>query len=438
MGKKIIMQQNIYPPLSPLTAREITEQGQGIQRTMRLLATSTPQSRNSVKILFYGQSITEQSWSKQVAEEIRRRFPHADLTIENRAIGGFASQLLRLPAEHDCYPFYPDLVIFHVYGGDKEYEEIIRNIRSRTTAEVLMQKDHVTQWPAENPDPNKDKSLWWDDRMNREMLPRIAQKYGCGLVDIRSGWLTYLKAQKLEPKALLRDEVHLNEHGCYVLAQIILRYLTYRPELKAEATVREERPRFKNGTLTLDFIGNRVDIVGLVGGDPRVLIDGRPPSVLALHRITRPQPSPWNPCALVRVDHEAPLVAENWTLEITGQSGDKKTFTYVVKGSVTGEDGTGSSERLFVSRSGRVKISPEFFFRSFRTDSEIPKGYQITWSVLPLFLDRVVAGKKTQVQTVAQGLTNGPHTLTLLAEEPERPPRLAAIRLYCPPVPESQ
>ena len=116
------------------------------------MATSTPAHHNAVRVLFYGQSITEQEWSKQVAADLRRRFPDADLDIQNRAIGGFASQLLGRPAEFDLYPFYPDLVIFHVYGGDKEYEAIIHNIRSRTTADVMMQTDHVTQWPPETID----------------------------------------------------------------------------------------------------------------------------------------------------------------------------------------------------------------------------------------------------------------------------------------------
>jgi len=66
---------------------------------------------------FTGQSITEQEWSKQVAADLRKRFPSADLEIENRAIGGFAAQMLIRPAEHDIYPFYPDLVIFHVFGA---------------------------------------------------------------------------------------------------------------------------------------------------------------------------------------------------------------------------------------------------------------------------------------------------------------------------------
>ena len=101
---------------------------------MTLLAASTPQHRNTVKILFYGQSITQQTWWRLVAEHLRQQFPHANLIIENRAIGGFASQILVKTAEHDLYPFYPDLVIFHVYGSHIEYENIIKNIRSRTTA----------------------------------------------------------------------------------------------------------------------------------------------------------------------------------------------------------------------------------------------------------------------------------------------------------------
>src|SRR4051812_20756588 len=61
--------------------------GRGVQRTMRLLAESTPEHRNTVRILFYGQSITEQGWSKIVADDLRARFPSADLVIENRALG---------------------------------------------------------------------------------------------------------------------------------------------------------------------------------------------------------------------------------------------------------------------------------------------------------------------------------------------------------------
>ena len=176
-----------FPPVPP--PEDPSALGVGVRRTMRLLATSTPQHRNKVRILFYGQSITEQEWSKQVADDLRRRFPHADLDIQNRAIGGFAAQWLIRPAEHDLYPFYPDLLIFHVYGANQEYEQIIENVRTRTTAEVLMQKDHVTAWPPAVPDEKKDKGLWWDHMMNHVFLPGIAKKYGSPWsTSARPGW----------------------------------------------------------------------------------------------------------------------------------------------------------------------------------------------------------------------------------------------------------
>lgn len=100
-----------YP--TPKNLGDPAKLGLGIQRTMTLLATSTPEHRNTVRILFYGQSITEQNWWQNVAADLKQRFPNANLQIENRALGGFASQLLVNTAETDLYPFYPDLMIFH-------------------------------------------------------------------------------------------------------------------------------------------------------------------------------------------------------------------------------------------------------------------------------------------------------------------------------------
>ena len=102
------------PTYPPPTFGDTSGWGRNIQRTMRLLATSTPQKRNTVRILFYGQSITEQPWWQAVADDLRARFPHANLVIENRALGGYASQLLVKTSETDLYPFYPDLLIFYV------------------------------------------------------------------------------------------------------------------------------------------------------------------------------------------------------------------------------------------------------------------------------------------------------------------------------------
>jgi len=429
-----------WPAPRPLPAAEM---GVGIQRTMTLLATSTPQRPNTVRILFYGQSITEQEWWKMVAEDLRRRFPHARLHIENRAIGGFAAQRLVLPAEHDLYPFYPDLLIFHVYGDHREYERIIRRVRSRTTAEVLMQKDHVTKWPAPPFDPAKDKGMWWDDLMNNRFLPEIAARYRCGLVDVRSAWLDYLRTNRLEPAQLLRDGVHLNAHGNYLLAELIKQYLVHRPDLPQDSwrdlvrTYEQGRDFvWREGRMRLEFEGNRVDVEARLPAGRRVcvLIDGRKPSEFpGCYAITRPQPGPWSPLALVRVDHERPLVLEDWSLTITDVSPDGKRWSYSVRGSITGPDGDGRSDAVFVSASGRVKIDPAAWF----ANGGPRVGYAIRWKVVPMFADVLEPAQGAdeagwQWVTVAQGLPNGPHVLELAADEPAGI-AVRSIRAYRPP-----
>jgi hypothetical protein len=443
---------------------------------MTLVATSTPEHRHHVKVLFYGQSITEQEWSKQVAEDLRRRFPNADLEIENRAIGGFASQLLIRPAEHDLYPFYPDLLIFHVFGANQQYDQIIHSVRSRTAAEVLMLTDHLTHWPPAVIDEKKDKGMWWDDLMNHRFLPDIAKRYGCGLCDIRGGWLDYLKDNHLEPPALLnKDGAHLNKMGNFVMAHLAEQYLIYRPDLPNGAWkdlthdyVVGKDAQWKDGKLLLEFDGNRVDVFpaatssAAAGAKATVLIDGKKPSEFTgepadepatsattapalknpmktsgAYRITRSQPGPWSPVFLSRVDHDTPLALETWTLKLTSVSKDGRQWTFDVAGSVTGPDGSGSSDKPFTSNSGRVRIEPAAWFRGFYPP--LPVGYRITWKVLPMYEQTLEFAKiedaaKDNAVTLIQGVSNGKHTLELIADDPANVPAIASVRAYKPPV----
>ncbi len=437
----------------PAPAKDADLLGRGIQRTMRLLATSTAKKRNHVRILFYGQSITEQQWSNQVADDLRRRFPHADLEIENRAIGGFSSQVLIRPAEHDVYPFNPDLVIFHVYGSHTDYEEIIKRIRGRTTAEVLLQRDHLG---AGGYDPSANfenkKPGWWDNFMNDEVVPRVAKEYGTGLADVRGEWIRYLELHKLKPQALLSDGVHLNEYGCYVMAQIVQQSLVYRPELAgtADKTVRDYVPGkdavWTKNRLVMEFTGNRVELLpsavaasGTKGGTVRVLVDGKPASTLPdCYAFTRPAPNPWaSPLSLSRVDSTTPLAAEDWIMKVTEVQGDDPktaTWTYSVSGSKTGADGSGKSDAVFTSRSGRIRIEPESFFRGFSPALSV--GHTITWRSYLLGTDVYTATKpaeptKENAVLLAGGLTNGKHTLELIADG-AKPPAITALRVYQP------
>jgi hypothetical protein len=429
-----------YP--APAPDPDEASSARGIQRTMTLLATSTPERRHTVRILFYGQSITEQAWTKAVAEDLRARFPHADLRIENRAIGGFASQLLIRTAEHDLYPFYPDLLIFYVYGDHTKYDEIIRQTRRRTTAEVLMQTEHVAAGDSR-----------WPEMMSNQLLPEIARKYGCELLDQRKAWKRYLEDQKLEAKALLKDDVHLNDRGNWLMAELVKRRLRHDPrhprdpwkDLVREVVV-EKDAVWSGGKLVLEFEGNRVDAVaeGASSASATVRVDGKPPSEFPeAYAFTRPNETPgwvWVTGVVSRVDWEKPRIAEDWTLRLTEFSGPK-SFRYSVTGSRTGPDGEGSSAARFVSTSGRVALSPaDFFFENAMNASRktFAPGFEIKWTCRPLFVEtyRVPPPPGPGIENatpLVQGIPNGKHTLELAVEK-GAPPPIRLLRIYRPPL----
>ena len=162
------------------------------------------------------------AWSRKLEANLRRRYPYADLEVENRALGGHAAQLLIKAAESDLYPYYPDLMILHVLGAHDAYEALIRGIRERTTAEVLHQTDHVFD-PAELSEPTDPDALGpnrgsWSAFMNHAFLPSLVERYRTTLCDQREAWKRYLARHRLAPAALLSDEVHLNGRGDDLMA----------------------------------------------------------------------------------------------------------------------------------------------------------------------------------------------------------------------------
>lgn len=435
--------------------------GRKVQRTMRLLATSTPQKRNTVRILFYGQSITEQPWWQMVADDLRTRFPYAKLVIENRALGGYCSQMLVKTSEADLYPFYPDLVIFRDQGAHDKYEDIIRRLHERTVAEILLQNDHVTNVSAyrEETDPAK---LWppngkyWEAFWNHNWLPAMAKRYGAEYCDLRSAWKQYLQENGLPPAALLSDGGHLNAHGDFLMAAITNAYLRYDPRLGPAAMDGCVRTHavgpdvaWRNGKLRLTFEGNRVDAIVKPGAAPpaAVRIDGRRPSEFPeLYCFTRTRAHPggkFPPLAPLKFrapcTHGRLPLLEDWTMDVVKDPQNADKFRFVLRGSKTGPDGEGRSDRRFVSRSGRIVIEPDAWNVTFAlwlaVVRPVPDRFTVTWSVAPYFADEFVSPgvKDATVEntvTLAQGLGGGKHVLEITGSE-ETP--IAAVRVFCPP-----
>ena len=453
-------QPGAFPP--PKSLGPVEKFGDNLQRSMTLMATSTGLKRNTVRILFYGQSITDSDWTRIVSERLRRQYPLVDFVSENRAILGFSAEYLVKTAEADLYPFYPDLVIFHDYGFVGPFEDIIRRIRERTTADILIATDHVAPLLGEKMDeetdpakilpPKAGESLHGPWR-NRMFLPAIAKKYGAELAEVRILWKQYIHDHKLTPSDLLFDDLHLNAHGNYLMAEIISSHLRHRPDLLADSgddrvktyTVGPEGDLlWKDGKLVLPFEGNKVDLICKDGsGSPAsIRIDGKKPSEFPeLYSATRSQMIGFRTVpVLMGVQNVNTRIVETWNMTITDIADEGKRFRFKVKGSVTGDDGEGESGKSFVSKSGRVAIGPDdFLMRTAAVWSRDRNGQavELQWKVVPLFADAFVvpAAKNPFGDTVviaAQGLPNAKHTLEITGS-PDTP--LAAIRVYRPPLP---
>ncbi len=428
----------------PMRLPDLSHKGANIQRTMRLLAESTPEHRNSVRILFYGQSITAQNWTKLVAADLRARFPHADLVIENRALGGFASQNLVNCVESDVVSFQPDLLIFHVFGAHDKYEDILRIVRQRTTAEILQQNDHLSAKDDidEDTDPAKATPKLWSGFMNFNWLPKLSAKYGTEFCDQRSIWKQYLRDNGLTPQALLKDGVHLNERGDFLMAEIVKAHLRFDPKLgpsPAEGWVKTlqvgKDVAWKDGKLRIEFDGTGVEVSV---GDSRdslplkFLVDGKKPSEFPeLYAFTRAVPKPGGAWPAIAPLHaEKSLLLEHWSMQVHRADAEGKRFTFSLCGSKTGPDGEGSSDQRFVSPSGRVVIEPAnwnvAYALSLAQVKPVPEQFTVNWSSVPRFTDGLTFAtiqpndqlpaqpEHDSIVTIANGLPPGKHTLEII------------------------
>ena len=436
-----------YPKPNP--ANDTSSYGKHFQRSMTLMATSTPEKRNTVRILYYGQSIVGQRWSDMVDAYLRERFPNTDFVTKNLAMGGFGSERLVRTMYYDLLPFYPDLLVFHVYGSHIEYENIIREVRSRTTAEIIIQTDHANNWPGHRADSFGEQE-GWNDKMNYWFLPQIARKYGCALQPQRDEWVQYMRDNGMEPGELLTDTVHLNEHGKWLMAELMKRFLIYLPDEPQDewkdlvkTYVIGKDINWQDNRLTLEFEGNRVVALAANGSSAsaQVLMDGKKPSEFpecyTFTRTSGTRNIGWP--AIMKITWQEPPILEEWTATFSDFNDEHDDFKFTVKGSVTGFDGSGTGKEKFVSNSGRIIIEPGdwvFAFDKRVSEKPTPDGWTVKWTVVPMFVDEYtppeVEDTSREYQTVlVQGLENTKHKLELVAADAQKP-AIRAIRVYTP------
>jgi len=455
--------------------------GGRITRTMSLLATGAITKR-PVRIAFYGQSIVAQPWTEHVISELRRRFPKTEIIYFKPAIGGYTAPNLIKTLKHDIFRTSPDLLVFHVYGGERgEFERIIQNVRRETTADIMMFSHHLSKRDAgilKSPD-KIDTEEYSDPIFNN--IARVAQKYDCEFVNVRQEWKDYILKCRSDGKSdmkvedFLVDAVHLNRTGRILMAAMVERHFRINTLYSSNWDKRVRcyfAPRFfdegrkdeiiyhgtgwkvkrglqkvysssKDDYATLKFKGNRVDLVlPSDSGSVELLIDGEKPSTLNLFHATRPR-SPSKHSNVQRVICGDNMQEEAWTLTFTdfkmNEAADRVlSYKYKLEGSVTGSDGTGDNTGLFISNSGRIKIAPEDIILSVRYAKKFIKpGLQVKWVMVPDFYDVISPNPADMTKkyiVAVDGLENKEHTLTLRPVG-DKPFAMYAIEVHCPPFP---
>jgi hypothetical protein len=309
---------------------------------------------------------------------------------------------------------------------------IIQTIRRKTTAEIALQTDHMAMQGQE-----------WHDKHSREWLPSICRKYGLALIDVRSAWKSYLKENNLEIKDLLSDGVHLNAHGNYLMAATIKKYFaTLREAAPTDKYVKEmwtgKDFTIKGNRVEIPVNGNRVDLIWkpkVRGGQIAVNIDGKKPSDFnTCYYYTRPSLDSLGFLRKIgqvlgmKVTDRAK--EEEWSMTITATDSVRQQMQFSLRGSLTGEDGTGTSEKAFTSNSSKIIIDSTQWFRAkeFARFPWIKPGDVLKWEVRCMCKDEVVpaAGGET---TVVQGIDNGKHQLKLSGKGLKD---LQAVRVYEP------
>jgi hypothetical protein len=225
---------------------------------IRRLATTS----DEVRILVYGQSVSDQPWWLMVRDWLKVQYPRGHLVMEQHARGGCAAQCLigrdpwivdhqtynRVP--QDVFAWRPDLIIFNVYGRHDDYETLIAGFRQGCTAfaahpspsarcppdapayrpaEVVLQTyyrdgdDHLATLPALPPIPDGE----WDHWMATVWIPAVARRQGATLARIWEPWGEYLQAHHRQARSLIPDGEHLTEEGNRLLARLTERSLCH-------------------------------------------------------------------------------------------------------------------------------------------------------------------------------------------------------------------
>jgi hypothetical protein len=314
-------------------------------------------------------------------------------------------------------------VITYTNGNEADLEKLIIEIKSNTTADIIVPSLHWRE---------RDLELWGksDNAMDQDVaaVREVCRKHNVEFVESRRDWAEYLKANNLPIPSLLKDAVHQSNYGAHIINSNILAHIrkperfSYDPASRERSLQPEKRD---DGSFKATFIGNRIDLVGKKspdGGSFRILIDGKPAAETAAFLMSYVLPDKKNAAEGKGANprDQSPhgvtlgsnVVPQSWTIVMTSDTGD-----YEITGSVTGADGKGNAFKPFTSTSGQILIDPDVWRRAERNRTGDRFTFDVHRSVLGEISFKGEAGERF-VTRLAQVLPNREHTLELIPTQP--------------------
>lgn len=350
--------------------------GQFIYRTMRLLETSSKENRNKVRIAISGQSIANpvNQWTHELINFLRDKYQYADIEFENFAVGGFSTQILWKKTHNDIKRFLPDLIILVVTGSHYDYEKIIQIVRDNSISEMLLVTNHYTG------DENE-----WADQMSYVHIPKLAEKYGLELLEIRSKWRQYFIDKGLSYASVLTDHVHLNDEGQNLMLEFVKQAFVYDPawgETYAEPAEIYDVGKnilWKNGVLELSFNGNAVFAVveENVKSAATVMVNGKRPSEMESNYYHTPvyaNEDYWYAGGFLKLEQNQIPGEANYTIDFT-EFNDKEEAAYRYTMSRNGHPLKGEGTNTSTLDGAYWSVDPNDFFNGYPIRETIPKQY---------------------------------------------------------------
>lgn len=419
---------------------------------------------------------------EELKRMVREVYPDAPEIIYHARMGsGAPYDYVRGWAMTGVAKDQPDLVITYTGGTAEGLEELIKAVRSQTTADIIVPTLHFTDDKPLTPEVIESGRF--------EKYRDICRKYGVQVVENRQELAQWLQKNGKEPSDLRpgKNDVHQNRLGSLLTNENIWRHLV-APIGKDEIPKDRERiislveamkensdsgVRFQGNwrvdgefvvsdspeaSIEFTFEGNRLDILGesiANGGTLTANVNGKrldqleafsvsliqQPDTNAVHGSGK---TPRYPTSSGGSQATGPhgillgsnIVPQNWRIEMLDNAGN-----FRLVGSKTGHDGEGNALEAWTSKSGQILFDPSLWRYANMADLKKPDVFSNhPGDFWPFTVTREVSGpisfrsdSPSPVDaTLFKLAPNMKHVVQLTPKD--GPVRLKALVAYRPPL----